>query len=221
MTRVHAVIFDLDGTLLDSLEDIASAVNQTLRERSLPEHPLAAYRYFVGEGVETLVVRALPVGARDASTVADCVTRMRALYATRWAEHTRPYEGIPDLLARLARAGLRTAILTNKPDEAALAMVGRLLGSAPFAIVRGARPGVPRKPDPTVALAVAAELGLAPADCAFVGDSSVDMQTACAAGMRAVGVTWGYRDAAELREHGAEALCATPEELAAWLQADA
>ncbi|MEE2658399.1 MAG: HAD family hydrolase [Candidatus Latescibacterota bacterium] len=211
---LEAVIFDLDGTLLDTLEDLADSMNAVLSARGYPPHPVEAYRFFVGEGVEMLVRRALleAEGDRD-DEVARCVERMRSEYSSRWADKTRPYDGIDDLLHDLADAGIPKAVLSNKPEDFTLLTVGRLLRGHVFVSVRGQREDTPAKPDPAGALAIAEELGLEPAQVLYVGDTATDMQTASRAGMYAVGVSWGFRSVQELVDHGACMIVDRPAQL--------
>jgi phosphoglycolate phosphatase len=208
-----AVLFDLDGTLLNTLEDLADSMNAVLRGHGFPEHPVDAYRYFVGEGTEELVRRTLPSDALGAELMHRYLLDLEAEYGRRWAIKTRPYPGIPEMLDALEAQGLPKAVLSNKPDPFTRLTVARLLDPWRFHPVRGARPGVPRKPDPTGALAIAAELGTAPAACLYVGDTSTDMQTATAAGMYPVGATWGFRPAEELTDSGARRLIDHPAHL--------
>lgn len=210
-----AVVFDLDGTLLNTLEDLADSMNQALRALGFPAHPVAAYRYLVGDGMEALARRALPEPARDQETVARAMAALRQEYGRRWDCKTRPYPGVPHLLEALQSRHLRLAVLSNKPDDFTRLTVERLLAPGRFDQVRGARPGVPTKPDPAGALKLAAQLGAAPAACLYLGDTSIDMQTARRAGMRAVGALWGFRDREELEAGGAQALIERPEELLA------
>jgi phosphoglycolate phosphatase len=212
---IRAVLFDLDGTLLDTLDDLAGAMNRVLAARGLPGHPVDAYRRFVGDGVAALVERALPASARTPEALASTTAALRDEYARSWAVRTRPYPGIPELLDALVARGLPLAVLSNKPHDAAAAMGTHFLARWPFVEVRGLRDGAPRKPDPAQALELAAALGAEPAACAFVGDSAVDVLTARRAGMRAVGVAWGFRGEDELREAGAEAVLHEPRELLA------
>ncbi|HAP31916.1 MAG TPA: HAD family hydrolase [Firmicutes bacterium] len=209
----RAVIFDLDGTLLDTLQDIGEAMNTSLREHGFPEHPLDAYRYFVGEGVETLVRRALPEGQRGEALVAKLLEIMREEYGRRWHDHSLPFPGVPEMLDRLESRGLPKAVFSNKPHVFTVEMVEEMLGDWSFIAVRGILPGTPRKPDPAVALEISREIKIPPQDILFVGDSDLDMLAARAAGMFGIGVLWGFRDAAELLGAGARALMAHPREL--------
>jgi len=215
--HLHAAIFDLDGTLVDSLADIATAMNHSLTLHGLPAHPVADYRHFVGEGVRVLVRKATPAG--DEKLHASVLAAYRAYYADHLFDQTRAFPGIPAMLAQLAAEGVRLAVLSNKSDTFTKRLVEGLLPGVPFTAVYGERPGVPRKPDPTAALGVAAELGVTPADCAFVGDTPVDMDTARNAAMYGIGVTWGFRSPEELRAHGARSLATTADELLAALRA--
>jgi phosphoglycolate phosphatase len=211
---IRAFLFDLDGTLVDSLADIAVAMNEALVEAGAAPHSPEAYRLFVGDGVDVLARRAAPPDlAGDGPRRAALVARYQAIYAGRLTLSTRPYPGVPELVASLRSRALPLAVLSNKPDPATRAIVEALFPAESFVAVRGQRPGVPRKPDPAAALELAAELGLAPAEIAFVGDTSVDIRTARAAGMRAVGVAWGFRPE-ELREAGADLVVDAPADLA-------
>ena len=206
-----AVIFDLDGTLADSLADIGGAMNETLADHGHPVHPLDAYRQFVGEGVEMLARRALPTPLQ--SDVTAFVAAYRARYQQRIAKETRPYAGVPEALDALVKAGLKLAVLSNKRHDFTVQLVQTLFSRWPFLDVRGEQHNVPRKPDPQAALDIARGLGVAPSRCAFVGDTAIDMKTARAAGMHAVGVTWGFRPALELTEAGAARVLLHPSEL--------
>lgn len=213
--RFDAVIFDLDGTLVDTLEDIGDAMNRVLAAEGAPGHDYEAYRYLVGRGLWNLAEQALPPGLRDAVTVERCYERMLADYSAHSLVKTRPYDGVREVLRALGELRLPLAVFSNKSHDLTRRIVETLLGQALFAEVRGAQPGIPLKPDPAVALELAAGLGVEPGLVAYVGDSSVDMQTAVAAGMPAVGVSWGFRTAAELREHGAAVVIDRPDELLA------
>ena len=208
-----AVIFDLDGTLLDTLRDLGEAVNAVLRKHGFSEHPLDSYRYFVGEGVETLIRLALPEQERVDSMIKKLLVEIREEYEQRWRIHTRAYPGVPDMLKGLELRKVPKTVLSNKVHHVTVEMVKSLLGTWSFETVRGALPGVPRKPDPKVALEIAREMNIPPAEVVFVGDTGIDMQTARTAGMYAAGVLWGFRDAEELLEAGAQTLLAAPHEL--------
>lgn len=209
----QAVIFDLDGTLLDTLEDIADSANSVLRQYGYPEHARDAYRYFIGDGMEKLVRRVIPEPHPAPELVAQCLNAMRTVYGTRWSNHSHPYAGIPELLTTLAARGLKRAVLSNKPDDFTKMMVASLLPGCSFDAIVGSTPSVPTKPDPASARAIARRLRLLPSQFLFLGDSRVDMETAVAAGMFPVGALWGFRTAEELSAGGAKALISTPSEL--------
>jgi phosphoglycolate phosphatase len=206
-------IFDLDGTLIDSIGDLADAMNVVLQELGHPVHPRESYHYFVGDGIEMLVRRALPSEVVDETNIPDMVAAMREEYSRRWLATTRPFPQIPEVLVELRARNIRSVVLSNKPDFATRAIVDELFADDPFEFVRGALDGVPLKPDPTAALEIASKLGVRPGQAIFVGDTPVDMKTGRNAGMRTVGVTWGFRDAGELLEAGADHIIETPMEL--------
>lgn len=209
MTR--AAIFDLDGTLIDSVADIAAAVNAALQEHGHPAHPLEAYCEFVGEGVEVLITRALEPAPFDQAVL----DRYRQLYAADMTKRTAPYPGIQEMLVALQASGWRLGVLSNKPHPATCALVQYFFAGIAFGAVAGQRPELPRKPDPTAALDLAAQLGVVPSACWFVGDTIIDMQTARNAGMGAIGVTWGFRPA---EVQSADAVANTAAELLNALQ---
>jgi phosphoglycolate phosphatase len=209
----RATIFDLDGTLLDTLGDIANAANRVLAERGFPTHPNLGYRAFIGEGVGKLLLRALPETQQDEATVQACVGAYVQEYGRTWNVLTKPYPGVPEMLDALVVRGLKLAVLSNKPDHFTQQCVDELLSKWAFDVVLGASDQFPRKPDPASAMETAKRLGVSTAECLYVGDSGVDMQTARAAGMYAVGVLWGFRDKAELLKDGAQALISQPGEV--------
>lgn len=211
--KYTAVIFDLDGTLLDTIDDLCESMNQVLSEFGFPTHPLHAYKYFVGDGMRTLVWRAFPEDHRDEEWIARGVEAMRSEYNRRIFNKTKPYDGIVELLDELTAKGIQMAILSNKPHQLTELIVQELLDKWPWAIIRGALPEVPVKPDPTGALQVAEQMKIKPEHILYVGDTSVDMLTAKRAGMFAVGVLWGFREVGELRDNGAEKIIVQPAEL--------
>ncbi len=208
-----AVMFDLDGTLLDTIKDIADSMNAVLERRGLPGHPAERYKSFVGDGVETLVRRALPADRRHHRVLAECVEEVVREYAARWDRKTRPYPGVPEMLDALEARGFKLAVLSNKPEEATRLCVERFFGGNRFQAVRGARPGLPRKPDPAGALEIAADLDVEPARWLYLGDTDTDMLTARRAGMVPVGAAWGFRGERELAESGARWIVSHPREL--------
>lgn len=210
---IHAILFDLDGTLLDTLTDIANSTNAALIQLGFPTHPVEAYRYFVGDGSECLIRRVLPKDHSDDMTVKMCHEAVLDEYAQRWWENTHPYPGILELLSELDKRGIPKAVLSNKHDDFTKIIVAKLLPGYSFHIVRGALPSVPVKPDPTSAFKIAEQMNIAPTRFLYLGDTNTDMQTARAAGMFGAGVLWGFRTAEELTAHGAKILLRTPKDV--------
>ena len=210
---IQAVIFDLDGTLLDTLEDIADSTNSILAQRNFPLHDLAAYRRYVGDGLGMLVERALPEGKRTATTIDECVQAFRDEYAVNWNNKTKPYSGIFEMLDALTARHLKLAVLSNKPDDFTKRCVGEYLAQWPFEIVKGLNSSTPPKPDPTGAKQIAVHLKIQPSDILFLGDSGTDMKTAIAAGMFPVGALWGFKPRVELEYDGVQALIEHPKKL--------
>jgi phosphoglycolate phosphatase len=209
----NAILFDLDGTLLDTLEDIADAANRVLSERGFPKHNPDLYRYFVGEGAAIMIRRALPEDKRHEDIIRDCLGAFLKDYGRNWKVKTEPYKGIPELLDSLTIRKIKMAVLTNKPHDFAKICVEELLPNWQFGVVLGQRKNVPPKPDPTGALEVSERLELPPSDFLYLGDSAVDMKTAVAASMFPVGAGWGFRPAEELRNNGCRILIKRPMEV--------
>jgi phosphoglycolate phosphatase len=209
----RAVLFDLDGTLLDTVADLADAANTALGKMGCPGHSIATYRRAIGDGMEMLARRILPPERCDAAAVARCVMLAKQEYSRCWSRKTRPFAGVAAVLDTLAARGLPMAVLSNKPDEFTQLCVGRLLGRWQFVAVLGQGPSVPTKPDPAGARQIAARLAQSPAEMVYLGDTDTDMRTAVAAGMFPAGALWGYRDREELLAHGAKALLQQPPDL--------
>jgi len=204
------VLFDLDGTLLDTLQDLADSMNTALERLCEPSHPVESYRYFVGDGVRCEAERALPEGHRDEELIEKCVEIAMAKYQNCWSENTRPYAGVPELLGGIEELGLGMSVLSNKPDEFVQVMVEKLLGEWKFEVVAGLKEGSARKPDPGSAIAIAEKMGVSAGKMLYVGDTGTDMETAVSAGMYGVGALWGFRDAEELSANGAKVLVDKP-----------
>lgn len=209
----EGLLFDLDGTLLDTLRDLGESLNRVLARHGWPVHPVDAYRYFVGDGALALVQRALPEAHRDEATVQQCLAEYREVYTAHWRDTTRPYDGIPELLDALTARGLVLGVLSNKPHVMTRKCVDEYLGRWTFRAVLGQREEVARKPDPTGALEAARLMACDPRHILYVGDTATDMDTARAAGMFPLGVTWGFRPESELSEHGARAIARHPSEI--------
>jgi phosphoglycolate phosphatase len=211
--RFGGAIFDMDGTLIDSIDDLANCMNRVLERHGYPVHRVDSYRYFVGEGMEMLVRRALPTGCDDRETVAVCLAEMNREYRSDWAERSKLYPGIRELLDFLERQGTPKAVLSNKPDGFTKAMAKAFLSRWTFCEVRGEGPETPRKPNPAAALDIALGMGVQPENILYLGDSGIDMQTATRAGMYPVGALWGFRTADELKLNGARELAKNPEDV--------
>ena len=208
MTSKKAVLFDLDGTLINSLPDISACMNQALERHGLPTHPIGAYCYFTGDGAVNLTRRA--VGEAHAELAEAVFRDYRMLYAEHCNDTSHVYEGIPALLNGLRKEGLRLAVLSNKDDRDVASVVGHYFPDDLFEIIRGRRPEVPIKPDPAAALQIAADMGLSPDAFWYLGDTPTDLKTCRNAGMHFIAAGWGFRTEAELREAGALCVAATP-----------
>ncbi len=211
--KTEAVIFDLDGTLLDTLDDIAASANRVLAARGLPTHGREAYRRFVGDGSAELMARALPPDMRSEKNIQDALQAFLEDYGRNWHDATRPYAGIADLLMRLQARMIGMAVVTNKPHRFTGMMMDHFFDGFPFHPVLGQVNGIPKKPHPRQALDAAAALGVMPEACVFLGDSAVDMETARRAGMIPIGAAWGFRTRHELQNADASAIVEHPLEL--------
>lgn len=215
MTR-KAAMFDLDGTLTDTLEDLADSMNRVLTDFGMPTHPLEPFRYYVGDGIDEFARRVAPRGT-DEATIGKMVARMVELYGANWNNKTKPYPGIVELLDALSGRGVKLAVLSNKPDRVAQLVVTHYFGEKRFGKVFGSRDGVPKKPDPTAAFEIISFFGVKPAEVLYFGDTDTDMKTGRAAGMFTIGVTWGFRPREELLAAGAEAIIDHPLEALSYL----
>jgi len=215
-----AVIFDLDGTLADTLEDIADNMNRVLAGRGFPVHEYDAYRFYVGNGLKNMVTQSLPESVRTDAVIAACHDGMVAEYHENYINKTRLYEGIPELLDTLSLQGIKLAVLSNKADLLTQKICNDLLINWKFEIIMGGSDRFPRKPDPASALFIAEQLGVVPANICYLGDSDVDMKMAIAAGFYPVGAGWGFRPKKELIENGAKFVIDHPTELVEFLTLD-
>lgn len=208
--KYKAVIFDLDGTLLDTLEDLADSMNVVLQRWACPTHDLDQYKVFVGDGIHNLARRVLPDAGTNKDIVERCVEQMRLEYGRRWDKKSKPYEGIAEMLDALIVSGIKLAVLSNKPHDFTKICVEKLLAKWQFDVVMGISETVPAKPDTAGALQVVEALGVTPGEVLYLGDTDTDMQTAVAAGFFPVGAVWGFRTAEELTANGAKALAQKP-----------
>lgn len=210
---IKALIYDLDGTLADTLPSLCQAINMTMDHYGAPLRTCEDVRLAIGNGARMLVKRLLPDALANHE---DKVTEALLYYNARYAEtYTAAdcYDGIQDAVTALCHRGYTSAVLSNKPDRYTVALCRILFPENTFALTRGQQEGVPTKPDPTAPLSIAARLGVKPEECAFIGDSEVDIRTAKNAGMMSVGCAWGYRSADDLRAEGADAVIDTPDQL--------
>jgi len=207
------VIFDLDGTLVDTYKDYAASVNRALKLRGFPELPAEEFKEKIGWGVKRLSFLSLPVQAQDEETVALAAADVSRFYTETPLAYSRPYPGIPELIAGLARKKIKTAVLTNKPDLVTQKVISSLFPPGSFNIVQGEIAGKPRKPDPACVWEFLIDMDLTPADIIFVGDSEIDMETALAAGCFPLGVSWGYRPRHIIEQAGARRIIDNPAQL--------
>jgi phosphoglycolate phosphatase len=213
MPPTKAILFDLDGTLLDTLADLADAMNAALSHFAYPQHSLESYKTAVGDGIHVLAERVLPAAHKTPETIATLVTEMQRIYTTCWMNKTTPYKGIPELLKELQARDIRTAVLSNKPDSKTRICVEHYFSPDSFDIVMGASDQFPLKPDPTAARHIMNTMQIRPENWLYLGDTNTDMQTASRAGIKAVGVSWGFRHRQELIDNGANLIIDTPLEL--------
>ena len=206
------VIFDLDGTLLNTIEDLADASNWVCRNHGWPTHSVEEYKYFVGNGMTQLVLRFSPPEWHSPEGLAIILREFMTYYDAHKADKTAAYAGMPEAVARMKEAGVSLAVLSNKADQMAGPVVEHYYPGL-FPLVQGALDGVPTKPDPTLLHKLMGRMGATKADTLFVGDSNVDIKTAKNGGLTSCGVLWGFRTRAELEEEGASIIVETPREL--------
>lgn len=209
---IKAVLFDLDGTLADSLEDLAVSTNYALDTLGFPVHKTEEYKYFVGDGIPKLIERALPEGEGRPEILQKTLDAFMAYYKMHYYDNTHAYNGILCLLRQLKHSGIKIAVISNKAQEMAEKVVHKLFGDM-FDAVAGKREGYLPKPDPTLTLEVIAGLGVSPGECVLAGDSGMDMAAAVNCGAVPVGVLWGFRTKEELLQNGAEYLAEKPENI--------
>ena len=194
------IIFDLDGTLLNTIADLASATNHALAANGYPQHATEEYRFFVGNGINKLFERALPDGEKTETNVLRIRQSFIPYYDVHCADLTRPYPGIPELLNTLQQKGIQIAVASNKYQRATGKLIPHFFRDIRFTAILGQREGIPRKPDPQIVHEIIKLAGVQPEDVLYVGDSNVDMQTALHAKVDGIGVTWGFRPRTELEE---------------------
>ena len=211
MTKL--VIFDLDGTLLNTIDDLAMSTNHALRLFGYPEHSLAEYRFFVGNGITTLIERALPEEARQKNLIYQLRKAFIAYYQLHKTDLTQPYPGIPELLTHLNDQGITLAVASNKYHQGTIELIRHFFGEKLFSVVLGQRENIPVKPDPAIVYEILSQTDTSPAETLYVGDSGVDMQTARNSHLTSIGVSWGFRSRKELMENGADYIVDSPEEI--------
>ncbi len=209
-TMKKLVIFDLDGTLLNTIADLGNATNHALEQCGFPTHPISAYPRFVGSGVRKLIERVLPESARSAERVEAMLPYFREYYDAHMTCETRPYSGIPELLEQLTGRGVAVAVASNKYQAAVEELISHYFPEIPWAAVEGQKDGVPVKPDPSIVFEILGKHPTPKADVLYVGDSGIDMETARRACVDSAGVTWGFRPVAELREYRADNIIEVP-----------
>lgn len=210
---LKGLIFDLDGTLANTIEDLADSMNRVLSSQRFPTHSCDAYRYFVGAGVRNLVIRALPEDKRHNEIIERCYNLMISDYNQNCFIKTRLYDGTIETIDELRSRGVKLAVFSNKVDELTVRFIEKLIGLEKFEIVIGSKHTIPLKPDPTGALLISDHLGIAPENMGYIGDSGTDMITANRAGMFAIGALWGFRTKEELLNNGAKIVLETPSNL--------
>lgn len=210
---IKLVIFDLDGTLLNTLDDLADSSNYVLQQHGFPTHPTDAYRYFVGNGIPVLIQRVLPPEYKEGPIYEQCLQEFIAYYSIHMADKTKPYSEITETLTQLQHTGVKIAVATNKVHHAVAPLMKDYFPTIRFDALCGQQPSVKTKPDPQIVFHILKETGYTQEETLYAGDTAVDMNTAHNAGLHAVGVLWGYRPQKELEDAGADWLIRKPSEL--------
>ena len=210
---IKAVFFDLDGTLVDTLCDLADSTNYALSKMGFPTHATEKFRYFVGDGVSKLIERALPEDKRSSDIHKECLSIYKNYYKEHYLDKSCVYDGVSDLIEKLKEKGLRLAILSNKHHEMTVTVAQTLFAQDTFDVVYGQKENCPAKPDPQLMLQIMNELGVEPSEAVMIGDSGMDMAVAANAKCKGIGVLWGFRAEDELRENGADYIVAEPSEI--------
>lgn len=212
-------IFDLDGTLVDTLDSLAFSVNETLKEMGLPPVTRDECRIFVGEGARRLMEKALLAGGQEnQQRIDEAMEIYGRIFDANCTYHVISYDGIPELLSEMKALGIRLAVLSNKPDRQTVRVAEEIFGKDTFQWIQGQKAGIPRKPDPSAALKIAGELGARPEETIYIGDSEVDIATGTAAKMMTIGASWGFRGRAALEAAGAGVIADAPEEILKWIR---
>lgn len=220
--KKKAAIFDLDGTIADTLESIAYSTNVTLESLGLMKRLVEEYNYYAGDGADVLVMRALKAACENEEQAKELYPRARAKYKEVFEDYcmykVKPFDGMVELLEGLKAKGIKIGVLSNKPHDRAVDVVNELFGEGYFDLVCGQKEGIPKKPDPSGAKIMLDEFGVEASECLYVGDTNVDMQTGKNTGMFTVGVLWGFRDREELENNNADAIIAHPLELLEYIE---
>jgi len=213
MKKYKGIVFDLDGTLLNTIEDLGSSMNEVLRHYGFPEHSIDAYRLMVGNGMMNLLKTSIPPEERKRIDMERAFRMFRQIYAERYMDKTVPYEGIRELVTWLAARGIKLAVNSNKRDDYTKGLMKKFFVSIPFVRIYGEQTKFPRKPDPAAALEIASAMEEAPEEILYIGDSEVDMETGRNAGMDTVGVLWGFRSRSELEANNAVYIASEPKNI--------
>lgn len=207
-----AILFDLDGTLLDSLRDLSECANTAIATKGFATHPVTSYKVFVGDGVHALIKRACPQGTTE-SVINECIELMKKNYTQNWSKHSTLYSGIAELLTRCRELNISLNILSNKPDAFCEKIANHFLSDWEFDLIRGALDEFPLKPDPSSAIDIIEKSNFSAEEWLYIGDTDTDMKTALSANLKAIGVSWGFRTREELIQNGASHVINSPLEL--------